>query len=51
MEAANTSLKALTSYYFALITEFAKKLLVVREHYTFNPTFWVDSGLVPDLKT
>ena len=51
MEAANASLKALTSYYYALITEFAKELLVSREHYAFNSTFWVDSSLFPDLKT
>ena len=51
MEGTNTSLKALTSHYYALVTEFSRELLVSREYYAFNPTFWVDSGLVPDLKT
>ena len=51
MEAANVFLKALTYHYYALVTEFTKKLLVAREHYAFNLIFWVDSSLIPDLET
>ena len=51
MEAANASLKAITSHYYALVTEFAKELLVAKDYYALNPTFWVDSGLVCDLET
>ena len=51
MEAANASLKAITSHYHALVTEFAKELLVAKDYYALNPTFWVDSGLVCDLET
>ena len=51
MEAANASLKAVTSYHYALVTEFAKEPLVAKDYYALNPTFWVDSGLVHDLET
>jgi len=51
VEAANASLKAITFHYHALVTEFAKELLVAKDYYALNPTFWVDSGLVHDLET